>query len=484
MPAEPRHHTPRNPARRTLGGVAAKMAAATGRPYMPWQQRAADVALELDPETGLLWYDLVIVRVQRQAGKTELVGSVATTRSLAKRNARLWYTAQKGKDASEWMRDEYISRLADAAPLFGTPKTVACRYLISLRAGQEAVKWKATQSKFQACPPTRDAMHGKQSDMTVVDEAWYFDEVAGAQLRQAIRPTMNTRKGAQLWIVSAGEALNSAYFADYIELGVLSLSDPNSRVCFIDYGIPAGGDPEDLDLVAACHPAVGYTIDRRALDAAKLDFANDPAGWARAYATVTTGAREFAFPPAAWAECGAPATDPGAVQIGVDVTPDGSRLAIGAGYTLPNGGVDVEVVYAGEPDRSALALLARLSAAQRAPLQYDPLSLATLSVMDDLARLHPDVETQAVAGPQVAAACGTITRHVLARTLRHHHQPDLDAAARVAVKRPAGDGGIRWSRSKSQGSIAELYAVALAGRAALAVPARRKPVARTGGSSR
>ena len=138
MPAKPRHHTPRNPARATLGGLAAKTWAATGRPFMPWQRAGADVALGLDPVTGVLWYDLVIVRVQRQAGKTELVGSVATTRALAKRNARLWYTAQKGKDASEWMRDEYISRLADAQALFGVPKSASCRYLASLRAGQEA----------------------------------------------------------------------------------------------------------------------------------------------------------------------------------------------------------------------------------------------------------------------------------------------------------------------------------------------------------
>ena len=481
MSAEPRHHTPRNPARATLGGVAASVAKATGRPFIPWQRRAADVALELDPATGLLWYDLVIVRVQRQAGKTELIGAVNTTRALSKRNARLWYTAQKGKDASEWMREEYISRLADAALLFGKPKTVGCRYLVSLRAGQEAVKWKATGAKFQATPPTKDAMHGKQSDMTTVDEAWFFDADAGAELRQAIRPTMNTRPGSQLWVVSAGEALDSAYFADYIEIGLLSLADPNSRVCFIDYGIPEGGDPEDLDLVAACHPAVGHIIDRAALEAARVDFSKDPAGWARAYATITTGAREFAFPPAAWTECGKPRTDPpGTVQIGVDVTPDGSRVAIGTAYTLPDGGVDVELVYADDVDAAALSLLARLYTANRSPIQYDPQSIAALALVDDLARLHPGTETQAVAGSHVAAACGTITRHVLARTLQHHHQPDLDAAAQVAVKRPAGDGGVRWSRSRSQGSIAELYATALAARGALATPAKRRPVARAG----
>ena len=258
---------------------------------------------------------------------------------------------------------------------------------------------------------------------------------------------------------------------------------PRHPVAFIDYGIPDGADPEDIELVAACHPAVGYTIDRRALDAARLDFKDDPAGWARAYANVTTGVREYAFPPAAWTECGAGAADPPAdVQVAVDVTPDGSRLAIGVAYPLP-GGVDVELAYAGERDTSSVALLARIATRHRTPVDYDPSNPAVLAVIDDLARLHPTVETRAIAYQHVAGACGTLTRHVLARTLRHHHQPDLDEAAKVAVKRPAGDGGIRWSRSRSQGSIAELYAVTLAARAALATPKKKKPVARAGRSA-
>ena len=478
--AEPRHHTTRDYSRRTLGPVAGRIAAAWGRPFMPWQRDAADVVLELDPATGLPWYRTVVIRVQRQAGKTELIGAIATARALALRNGRLWYTAQKGKDASEWMREEYMTRLLDASALFGRPKTVSARYLASLRAGQEAVKWLATRSKFQAVAPTKDSLHGKQSDVMIVDEAWAFNAATGAELRQAIRPTMNTRPGAQLYIVSAGEALDSAYFLDYIELGELSIDNPRSRVAYIDYGVPAGGDPEDLALVAACHPAVGHTIDMEALEAARDDFRNDPAGWARAYATVTTGAREFAFPPAAWTECIVGATDTPPSHYAFDVTPDGARLAIGAAHVTSGelGELDVELVYAGENDPAAWALLSQLT---REPV-YDPRNDAALGVVDELARRHPHLTPAPMPAAGVAAACKSITRHVLARTLRHHAQPDLDAAAAVAVKRPALDGGYTWHRAKSQGSIAELYAVTLAGRAASATPALRKPVARAGRS--
>ena len=60
MPAKPRFHTPRNPARKTLGGKAAKVAAALGKPYMPWQRRAADVALEVDSTGRFVYHDVVI----------------------------------------------------------------------------------------------------------------------------------------------------------------------------------------------------------------------------------------------------------------------------------------------------------------------------------------------------------------------------------------------------------------------------------------
>ena len=69
MSATPRHHTPRDERYRTLGGKAARLAAILGVPYMPWQRRAADVALELD-ERGRFRYHTVVISVPRQAGKT------------------------------------------------------------------------------------------------------------------------------------------------------------------------------------------------------------------------------------------------------------------------------------------------------------------------------------------------------------------------------------------------------------------------------
>ena len=44
--------TARNPERGTDGGKVGRFAAMLGTPLLPWQQYVADVAGEIDPETG------------------------------------------------------------------------------------------------------------------------------------------------------------------------------------------------------------------------------------------------------------------------------------------------------------------------------------------------------------------------------------------------------------------------------------------------
>lgn len=476
MNVEPRAHTPRNPDRATLGGQVGAVARARRRPFLPWQQRAADVVNEIDPTNGLLWYNIVVLHVQRQAGKSDFVDESFTHTGLTKPDARMWYTAQKGIDASDWMREahERLNQPGSVA-LFGSPGTSKCRYVLSRRNGREGIYWPHTRARVQVFPPTPEALHSKQADRVYVDEAWAHDAIAGQALRQAIRPTMNTRPGAQLWVVSAGGHAGSDYLNEYLELGRLSLEDPDSRVAFIEYGIPFDSDPTDLDNIYAHHPAAGTKLfTREALDAAWIDFRKDPAGFARAYGTVPTGAREAAFPPGAWAECGTgrPSTPPTPAGIAVDVTPDGTWAAIAIADTAGTR-VAAEIAWAGET-RDAAKYIDRLP---RQPIAYAATNTANLELVDELTRLGRKVTP--VGLPNVASACNRITRLVLTRELAHYHQPDLDAAVEHAMKRDAGDGGFIWSRAKSHGSIAELYAVTLAVHQATANPAR-KPVARVG----
>lgn len=477
--AAPRHHTRRTD-RPTRGGAVGKIALAKGRPLMPWQRDAADVALEFDPATGLPAYGIVVVSTPRQSGKTTLESDVADHRALTIPRARVWYTAQTGKDASAWMRDEHFPSL-EAATIFGRPGSATCRYARSKRAGAEGINWKHG-STFRVFPPLRDALHGKQSDLVFVDEAWALSPEKGADVRQAVRPTMATRPGAQLWIVSTMGDDGSSYFDGYVDQGRAALNDPNSRVCFIDYGLREDDDPEDLDLVAERHPAYGETITMQSLVDAREDFRktpnadgtirDDPAGWARAYANVPTRTRETAIPAGVWAAAGR--SDPGVpdlVGLGIDVTPDLRRAALAAGWRDTDGipGLNVAagdgfvaVLHAGRNDRDFPELVASVARARRVGVSADRASAGALEVMDALARNHPDIAQTLTTTAQHVAACGQLDRGIREDTVHHLNDPGLTDAVAVATKRHLMDGGFAWGRKGSSGSIVELVAATVA----------------------
>ena len=65
--------TARNLERRTDGAIVARFAELLGTPLLPWQRLVADVAGEIDPDTGTYFYDTVILSTPRQCGKSTLV---------------------------------------------------------------------------------------------------------------------------------------------------------------------------------------------------------------------------------------------------------------------------------------------------------------------------------------------------------------------------------------------------------------------------
>ena len=101
MTAKAKYATARNVSRPTFGNRVAHIAAEVmGTPLMPWQRQVADVAMELSLDTPGEWqYQMVVVSVPRQSGKTALMRAVAADRLLAYRGHQIQMTAQTGKDA-------------------------------------------------------------------------------------------------------------------------------------------------------------------------------------------------------------------------------------------------------------------------------------------------------------------------------------------------------------------------------------------------
>lgn len=240
----PRHHTPRTPGSRTLGGKAALIAEAIGKPLHDWQRDAVDVALELD-DNGRLRYRYVYLSVPRQCGKTVLSMIIGLTRTLVQAEARVWYTAQTGQAARErWLKE------------VATPVESRLPGLASVKrgAGDTRLVIPGSLSEFRPMPPTGEYLHGEQSDLVLVDEAWVHTEVSGEELTQAVSPTFqsraDTKLGVQLWKLSTMGTAASIWWHDALNKAI----EGEPKTAVIDYGIAPNVSAEDVDAVIAAHP--------------------------------------------------------------------------------------------------------------------------------------------------------------------------------------------------------------------------------------
>lgn len=474
---QPRHHTPRSDLP-TRGGQVAKLSQAKGRPFMPWQQLAADVALEYDPDTGLNRYSTIVVTVQRQSGKTTWVGTLADHRCLSRPDARVWITMQSGKMANSWMRNSHLPSLK----AFGDGIRPTSRYKRSLRAEETGVIWRRLDSTFFAFPPKEDALHSQQSDLVIVSEAWAHDPDTGAAIRQAYRPTMITRPNAQVVIESTRGDDSSVWFDGFIDLGISSLTNPASRVCIIDYGIPEDADPEDLDVIAAHHPAYGHTITMQSLIDAREEFRADPllggaAGWARAYGNRASHTREVVFTEQQWTDAARPrpAALPDRVGIAVDATPDGDRVACSLGWRADNGHGYADIAFACAPIRELPTILTDLSRKYRAPLTVCRDSIGTVELIDAVVKERPSQKVKYLSSTEYGSACVMVHRGLTKTgTVHHFNDTDLDRAVKVLGKRDLGDGAFGWRRKTSAGSVAEMVSWTIALKAFDLLPARRQ----------
>src|SRR6266566_353985 len=248
----PRWGTARNPDRKTLGGRAVQVARMLGKDLMPWQRHVLDVALEVDPVTGLPAYREVVLTVPRQSGKTTTLLSLMVHRSLGfARPQRITYTAQTRLAAREKWQYEHLP-LLQKSPLGGMFRPV-------LQRGEERIVW--DNGSIYGIESTQEtAGHGNTLDLGIIDEAFARVDAAG---EQAMRPAMVTRADAQLWVVStAGKAKDkSAYLWGKVQAGRARLdAGPGSGIAYFEWSAPVDADPADPLVWRDCMPALGHTI--------------------------------------------------------------------------------------------------------------------------------------------------------------------------------------------------------------------------------
>lgn len=475
MTVPTRGGTPRNPERKTDGPIVARFAQLLGTPLLPWQQLVADVAGEIDPDTGTYFYDTVILSTPRQCGKSTLVDAVDTRNSQWGPDRYIYYLAQTGKDAGDHFKK--FLKVVQASPLAAITRRPY------LGAGDLRQPF-ANGSVIMPKSVTKVAGHGVQGDKITLDEAFSLSEETGNTIVDGFLPTTATRLRAtgvqpQLWITSTEGTAESTFFNK--RLDACREGDVSRRTCWFDFGIPADADPENLDVIMRYHPAAGLLWDKRQLRDFRDQFKGNPAGWARAFGNRRDeGVTDRVIDEALWADTLTAPVAPselGArpVVFGVAVDVDATHTSISAAIVNNDGTISTQLLKILDGTGHAPAEIARLCDTYDAPVVID-----TRGTSADLADRLTHMTTPELRFCELSAAdyltvgqayvSGLSNRAVL-----HAADPDLDASAANSARTWAGDAW-RVTRRGSTGLTSPLESCMLAAWGAAHMPEEDGPL--------
>lgn len=469
----PRFGTPRDPSRKTLGKRWAKVARGLGKPFMPWQRHVADVAGEIDPETGELYYGEVVVTVPRQSGKTTLILPVNVERCIVPRAQgpqRVVYSAQTRNDARKKLIEEHLPIL-EGTPLrglmSGKPRTTN---------GSESILWR-NKSRMGLMATTKKSGHGPTIDVTTLDE--FFAQVDD-RMEQAVRPSMITRRGSQLWVVSTAGDPTSFPLRRKVDRGrERTEAGQHGRVAYFEYSAPDDADPSDPATWWSCMPALGHTITEADVAVEREGMEDDE--FRRAFLNQWRDGMVAiqVIPAEDWKACADPGDqatgDPGArpegrVAFAVHVAADSSAASIAVAGRTADGNPTAQVI---EHRPGTSWVIERLVDLQQ---RWQPLAIAfnpvsqTGALLNEMiaAKLEPLIAAQA---RDYAAACGALYNAatyqpseggvLLPPAFRHRNQPQLNAALAGAGKRRLGDAWA-WEERGALVDLSPLIAVTLA----------------------
>jgi hypothetical protein len=446
--AKPRWATSRRPERRTYGGEVAKIAKELGVPYMPWQQLAADVALEIDDE-GRLYYREVWITVMRQSGKTTFSFPYQLHRCISPvwgGRQRVLYTAQTGFDARKKLLDDELPLLQDSK---------LAKFLTRVRyaQGNEGLDF-YNGSRIDILGSNKRSGHGKVIDQPVFDEV--FADIDDRR-EQAVLPAMITRPQAQILGHSTQGTDESVFLNRKVRLGRLAAEeDKGSGIAYFEWSVPEDEDIDDEEVWWRYMPALGYTIGVEEVRHLRQTMSDGE--FRRAICNQPTKASNRAIPQNLWEAVQDPASRPaGNITWGIDAIR----------------GID------GKPDAAAIGNHAnsRISLVDHRPgigwvverMKYlygkykgrvvvDGGGPA-VSIADELDR--QGVRTIRLTAPQVVAACARLYDHVADGKISVYPSQQLDESVAGVVVKQVGDRFV-WSRVSSSTDATPLMAVTLA----------------------
>jgi phage terminase large subunit-like protein len=437
-----------------------RIAAELGMPFMPWQREVADVAMEIDPESGRLAYREVRVTVPRQSGKTSLMLALVLHRALGQANQQIRYTAQTGSDARKKWEDDWL-------PVLERSKFKPF-YRVRKSNGHEALLFRS--GSLQGLMATaEESGHGGSLDLAIADESFAHKD---ARIEQAVKPAMSTRPEPQFWLPStAGTPAGSPYLYPKVlsgrKIAERQMEDESQRhgVCYVEFSAPDDADPYDPQVWWDCMPALGYTQTEQTIAADLQSMIDDPkkglSEFRRAYLNQwVESMTDPLVPMDFWLGLTVEdASRPEWVVLGFDVGPHDSAASIMAVGEV-DGDLASRLLETGTgTDWLLPALESQVSKWDRPYVVVD--QKACEHLLPELERIVGFDRLVVRKASEVPGACAFWLRLTRQSRLRHRVEPELRSALAGAGQRPLGDGWA-WSRTKSDTDITPLVAQTLA----------------------
>lgn len=480
----PRIGTPRTDAE-TLGPQIGAISAKLGEPFMPHQQYIADVAYELTGD-GRLKYDEIVLSIMRQSGKTSFVRAKSvwrctTGQKFFGQDQVSVYTAQKRQDARKRLQRDFVPRIRKASMFREVKDTrslplTSTDWKVSMNNGQEHILF-GPSSYLQIETPNREAGHGDTVDDATIDEAFAH---RNDELEQGLEPTMLTRKGKQLWVVSTAGDDQSFYLWPKIRDGRAMIErGVETSTAFFEWSLPDDADIDDEDAWWEFMPALGRTIDvvtlRRGLEKARRRTDEDGEDmfrrancnqWVRIPIMSDDDQPRVIDRPTWSALADGHARIVGDLALGVDMSPAHRTVYLSVAGATGDGRHLVEVVH---QQTSLMGLEDRITEALQ---RFAPVAVA----WDDgtCRELAPSIRRavgdqakevcKALTGREWSAACGGFVTAVKDGRLTHLDQDWLTFGVEGATKKHRGDSWV-WDRLTSSSDIAGLCAATAALRA-------------------
>ena len=485
------------------------MAKRLGKPLMPWQQYAVDVALEYDPDTGELWYEEVDITVPRQSGKTTLILALFVWRCvyMAQRlndAQTCTYLAQSGKMARKKLEREFIPILRRSRGLREVPHSrarpqKATDWKPSMNNGSEHVLF-GTGSYLQIEAPTATGSHGDVLDMPVIDEAFAHE---GDLVEQAVDAASVTRTSPQLYVVSTAGNERSPYLWRKVLAGRYAVqAGVESRICYLEWSLPEDAAFDDEEAWAEYLPALGHTITLARLRA-KLEKAlrnpdavdedgDDPglAGFRRGYLNqwVKVPQLDGASKPAEisdteWSVLSDPRSQiVGTYALGVGVGHDGATASVAVAGLTASGRIQIELAECAPSTWWVERRLLDATGGSNRPARVGWNHGGPARAMSpELLRGSRSVPVEKLSGRDWSAACEAFRAAVRSKRIVHLDDPMFLDAIHGADRREVGTGW-EWDERGARTDITPILAATAAVRAlelSMAGPPPKSKVMRT-----